>query len=166
METPPPALNIRRARPQDAEAMAELQNLPGVRHGTLQLPHPNPDAIRKRLEAASDDRSLLAFSQDRLIGVISLHPQTGLRAHVAGLGMAVHDGWIGRGVGGMMMREVIDIAERWLGLRRLELTVYTDNVLALALYRKFNFALEGTHRAYALRDGMLVDAYTMARLLV
>jgi len=80
--------------------------------------------------------------------------------------MAVHDGWIGRGVGGMMMREVIDIAERWLGLRRLELTVYTDNVLALALYRKFNFALEGTHRAYALRDGMLVDAYTMARLLV
>ena len=47
---------------------------------------------------------------------------------------------------------------------RLELTVYVDNARAIALYRKFGFEVEGTHRAYALRDGAYVDALCMARL--
>jgi putative acetyltransferase len=42
--------------------------------------------------------------------------------------------------------------------------VYADNVAALQLYRKFGFAIEGTCRAYAFRDGSFVDAYMMARL--
>ena len=49
-------------------------------------------------------------------------------------------------------------------LLRLELTVYTDNAAALRLYRKFGFDIEGTHRGFALRDGVFVDAYAMARL--
>jgi putative acetyltransferase len=51
-----------------------------------------------------------------------------------------------------------------MGLTRLELTVYTDNEPALRLYRRFGFELEGTHRAYGLRDGVLTDAHCMARL--
>ena len=35
---------------------------------------------------------------------------------------------------------------------------------AIALYRKFGFETEGTHRCYALRAGRYVDAYAMARL--
>ena len=35
---------------------------------------------------------------------------------------------------------------------------------AIALYRKFGFEIEGTHKAYALRDGRYVDAYAMARI--
>jgi putative acetyltransferase len=44
------------------------------------------------------------------------------------------------------------------------LTVYTDNAGAIALYRKFGFVDEGVHRAFALRDGVYVDALAMARL--
>jgi putative acetyltransferase len=164
MESQPPALDIRAARPQDAEAIAALHSLPGFRHGTLRLPYPSPDDIRRRLEGAKEGRELLAFADGQLVGSVGLHRQSGRRAHVGGIGMGVHDAWTGRGIGGVLMREVVCLAERWLGLRRLELTVYTDNVPALALYRKYNFAVEGTHRAYALRDGVLVDAYTMARL--
>jgi putative acetyltransferase len=42
--------------------------------------------------------------------------------------------------------------------------VFTDNAQALALYRRRGFVVEGTHRAYAFRDGCYADAHSMARL--
>jgi putative acetyltransferase len=62
------------------------------------------------------------------------------------------------------MTTACDLADRWLPVLRIELTVYVDNAAALALYAKFGFAREGLLRRYALRDGGYVDAYAMARL--
>jgi putative acetyltransferase len=62
------------------------------------------------------------------------------------------------------MGALIEAADRWLNLQRIELTVFTDNARAIALYRRFGFVVEGTHRAYALRDGAYVDVHAMARL--
>ena len=56
------------------------------------------------------------------------------------------------------------VIEKWLNLARIELTVFTDNEAAIALYRKFGFEIEGTLRKYAFRDGEFVDAYAMARI--
>jgi len=67
-------------------------------------------------------------------------------------------------VGSALIVAGLDLADRWLNYRRLELTVYTDNVAALGLYRKFGFVIEGTHRDFAFRDGRYVDAHAMARL--
>ena len=39
---------------------------------------------------------------------------------------------------------MIDLAENWLGLTRIELTVYADNASAIALYKKFNFEVEAS----------------------
>ena len=39
-----------------------------------------------------------------------------------------------------------------------------SEISRLRLYRKFGFEVEGTLREYALRNGLYVDAYTMARL--
>ena len=166
MDSPPPAPPvIRAARPADAEAIAAMQALPGFRHGTLRLPYPTPDATRRWLEAPPEGCVLLAFCGDTLAGLIDLHRHPGRRAHVAGLGMGVRDGWTGRGLGTRLMHEAVEYADRWLGLRRLELTVFTDNAPALALYRRFGFVVEGTHRGFALRDGVLADAHFMARLV-
>ena len=62
------------------------------------------------------------------------------------------------------MQALCDYADRWMGVLRIELTVYVDNAAAIALYRKFGFETEGRHRGYALRDGRYVDALAMARL--
>ena len=78
--------------------------------------------------------------------------------------MAVHDAWQGRGIGTALLRAAIDLADRWLNLRRLELTVDTDNSTAVRLYEKFGFEIEGVLRKYSFRDGALVDAYAMARV--
>jgi putative acetyltransferase len=78
--------------------------------------------------------------------------------------MAVRDDWQGKGVGTLLMQAVIDLADRWLNLRRLELDVYTDNEPAVRLYKKFGFEIEGTSIDFAYRDGQFVDSHHMARL--
>ncbi len=165
MTAEPPEIEIRAARPADAEAIAAMQCLPGFRHGTLRPPFVSPEAIRRWLEAPSDGHNLLAFAGAQLVGSIALNRLAGRRAHAGGIGMGVHDAWVSRRIGTRLMAAALDIADKWMGLQRLELTVWTDNVPAIALYRRCGFQAEGTHRAYALRDGTLVDAFAMARIM-
>jgi putative acetyltransferase len=86
------------------------------------------------------------------------------RRHVATFGIGVDPRYHGKGVGSRLMRAMIDLCDNWAAIERIELTVFTDNPAAIALYRKFGFEIEGTSRGYAMRDGVLVDAYHMARL--
>ncbi|VEB44801.1 putative acetyltransferase YhhY [Chromobacterium violaceum] len=62
------------------------------------------------------------------------------------------------------MAAALEQADGWLGLRRIELTVFADNARAQGLYRKFGFVEEARMRAYALRDGVYQDVLAMARL--
>ncbi len=160
-----PDLRIRAATPDDAPAVLAMQSLPGFRRGTLRLPFPHLADVRRWLEGqGGESRELLAFAADTLVGIGGLHVKSGRQRHIAGLGMGVHDAWTGRGIGRALMTELLDYADRWLGLLRVELSVYTDNAPALALYRRSGFVVEGTERGAALRDGVFVDAHLMARL--
>jgi putative acetyltransferase len=158
---------IRRAEPADAEAIQQTFLGPKAIAGTLQLPYPSVEMWRRRLaEVATDNVLLLASIDADVVGNLGLHPasKSPRRRHVGQLGMAVRDDRQGRGVGTALLKAAIDLADGWLNYQRLELWVYTDNLAALHLYRKFGFAIEGTCRAYAFRDGQYVDACAMARL--
>jgi L-phenylalanine/L-methionine N-acetyltransferase len=161
------AIVIRRGEVEDAEAIRATFATPRAMAGTLQLPYPTTEMWRKRIgESAVDDYFLVAEVNGRVVGNLGLHvvSRSPRRRHAAGLGMSVHDDWQRCGVGTALMAAAIDVADNWLGYRRLELTVYTDNVAAIALYRKFGFELEGTHKEFAFRNGRYVDAFAMARL--
>ncbi|HEX5502414.1 MAG TPA: GNAT family N-acetyltransferase [Thermomicrobiales bacterium] len=107
----------------------------------------------------------MAEVEGRVVGTLGLHQESNpRRRHSGSIGMAVHDDYQGRGVGTALLAAAVDLADNWLGLRRLELTVFADNAPAVHLYEKFGFAREGTLRAFALRNGEYVDAYSMARL--
>jgi putative acetyltransferase len=157
---------IRAARPEDAEQIAELHNLPGYRYGTLRVPFHTTSEIRAWLDSpAPGSKQLVANLDGRIIGDIGLNATSSARRrHVGTIGMGVHDDFVGRGVGAALMRTVIDMAENWLNLSRLELTVYTDNDKAIRLYEKCGFVKEGHLKQYAFRNGIYVDAYSMARL--
>lgn len=158
---------VRRAEPADAEAIHAMFLGPRAIGGTLQLPYPSVEAWRKRLaEVPADDYLLVATVASEVIGNLGLHAasKSPRRRHVGHIGMAVRDDRQGRGVGTALLRAGIELADGWLNYQRLELTVYTDNLAALHIYRKFGFTIEGTCRAYAFRDGKYVDAYAMARL--
>ena len=162
-----PAIHVRRAELRDAEALQATFASPDAIAGTLQLPYPGVDMWRKRLaEWPAEDFLLVAEADGEVVGNAGLHSasKSPRRRHAGSLGMSVRDDWQGKGVGTALMAAIVDLADNWMGYRRLELTVYTDNEAAIALYRKFGFEVEGTLREYALRNGLYVDAYTMARL--
>ena len=160
------AIVVRRAEVADAPAIAKTFAASSAYAGTLQLPFPSTSVWEKRIsENGSDDYVLVAEVDGEVVGNAGLHPvsKSPRRRHAGTIGMAVRDDWQGRGVGTALMAALVDLADNWIGYSRLELTAYTDNEAALALYRKFGFEIEGTARRYALRDGVLVDAYMMAR---
>ena len=162
---------VRRACVADAQAFARTMSHPDVYPHILQLPYGNADQWRERLAASCAagraDVILVAEADGEVVGGAGLHP-TGnpspRRRHAMELGIHVDPAWQRRGVGSLLMQSLCDLADRWLGVLRLELTVYADNRPAQALYRRFGFVEEGRHRAYALRDGEFVDALAMARL--
>ena len=157
---------IRRAEPGDYEAFARVFEDDSAYSGTLQLPYPSREAWRKRLaEPVEGDFILVACIGGEVVGHAGLHHhKSPRRAHAMHLGMSVREEHQGRGVGTALMKALVELADKWLNVVRLELTVFTDNDRALALYRKFGFEIEGTHTAYALRDGRYVDAHFMARV--
>ena len=163
-------ITVRRARPSDAEGYAALMNDPLVYPNVLQLPYTDAEAWRQRLTESGGSTvaslSLVALADDRVIGSAGMHSAgTAVRRHHAmGIGMGIAGDWQGRGIGSRLLEALCQHADRWVGVLRLELTVYTDNARAIALYRRFGFEIEGTHRAFALRDGVYVDALAMARL--
>ena len=160
-----PAFTLRASRIADAAGVAELHSQPRFRWGTLRPRYPSIDAVRKWLETRSlDNPHIVAELDGRIIGDAGLDLGKGRRSHAASIGMGVHDDFAGRGVGTALLAALIDTADNWLDLKRLELTVWTDNAPALALYRKFGFVEEGVMRAYAYRDGVYVAALAMARL--
>jgi putative acetyltransferase len=157
---------VRATEPADAEAIHAILRCPGVAANTLQLPWAPVEFTRQLfLQAGPDVHSFVAELDGRVVGNLGLHLERAARRRdVARFGMSVHDDFQGRGVGSALMATMIDLADNWLGLRRLELEVWTDNATAVHLYEKFGFVVEGTGRQYARRAGRLVDAYFMARL--
>jgi putative acetyltransferase len=157
---------IRPVEPEDWPDLAEIFAQPNAIAGTLQLPFRSKAFHRKRLEETPPGRIHLgADIGGKLIGTAMLAPLEHRRAHVGTIGMGVHDAYQGRGAGGALLAALLDMADRWLGLSRIELTVYTDNARAIGLYEKHGFEREGLHREFALRGGVLIDALSMARLI-
>jgi L-phenylalanine/L-methionine N-acetyltransferase len=159
-------ITIRTADPSDAEAMLKCYTAPLAARNTLQIPYRSLESVREQLtKSGAGDHLLVAEIEGEVVGVIGLHTSSRPRVnHKAEVGMMVRDDWQGKGVGAALMRAVIELADNWLNLTRNELTVFTDNESAIALYRKFGFEIEGTLRKYAFRDGEFVDAFAMARI--
>lgn len=160
---------VRRARPADAADFVRMMGQPEVYANLMQLPLPAEEMWRKRLEGQAEphavDLHLVAEQGGRVVGSAGLHPAPQLRRrHVAMLGISVEPAAQGQGVGTALMQALCSYADGWAQILRIELTVFTDNLRAIALYERFGFRHEGTHRGYALRDGVYADAHCMARL--
>jgi putative acetyltransferase len=165
-------ITIRRAAASDAAEVAAIFSQRGAFSGTLQLPHASESEWEERLRPRNGHYMLVACALDEetdievVVGTLGIHTARHVRRrHAAEIGMAVHEDWTGKGLGSALLEEALETADAWLGLVRLELSVFIDNEAAVALYTKHGFEVEGCLQKYAFRDGRYADVFTMARLV-
>jgi len=158
---------IRPVRQSDAADIAELRRMPGVFETTLGHPASRIEQSEKFLAGMGDNSfEFVAEAQGKVIGMagISIFSAARLR-HSAGFGIMVHKEWQNKGVGTALMKAILDMADNWLMLERVELGVFADNTGAIRLYERMGFVVEGKKRHAAIKNGEYGDEIIMARLL-
>lgn len=161
-------IRIRRTEPGDARAIQQIFDSEAIYSQTLQLPNPSVQMWEERLNNSSDQlHGFVALIGDEVVGNVSVAVEARVRRrHAAHLGLVVKDTQFRRGIGHRLLNHVTDLCDNWMGIRRIELTVFSDNEPAIALYRRFDFVEEGVAKGYALRNGQYADVLYMARIHV
>lgn len=162
-------INIRPIKIEDAPYVYEIRRMDGVRENITGL-------ITERLTRAEDfinnlsenDHVLVAEIEEngikKVVGTIGLHLNKNLRTrHAASVGITVHSGYQGMGIGRAMFNKILDLADNWLMLIRVELGVIKDNERAVKLYKSLGFEIEGIKKYAIIKNGKYEDEYIMAR---
>ena len=85
--------------------------------------------------------------------------------HRAGLGMAIKKEYWGLGIGTAILKALVESAKS-AEYEQLELEVITENDRALALYKKLDFTIYGTHEdSFKYRDGRYRASHLMRKKL-
>ena len=156
---------IRRTHVDDAEAMTELRRREAVARFIYSYPSDRVDRVRAFIaNLGPHNHSFVAELDGRVVGMAGLHVRQGKLRHSGFVALGVHDAFHGRGIGRALMDQLLDLADRWLGLLRVDLTVLDDNHKAQRLYEQLGFVVEGTQRKAVFVDGAYHDVLMMARI--
>lgn len=163
-------INIRPVHKEDAAELTAIRLMDGVQNNLLAIPGQRVESTENFLAQLTDqDHFLVAEISEKggktkLVGSASLSTERGARVrHRAELGIMVHQGYHNKGVGRKLMHSLLDIADNWLKLIRVELDVFEDNAPAIKLYQSLGFVIEGTRRYAAIKEGKYAHTLLMAR---
>jgi L-phenylalanine/L-methionine N-acetyltransferase len=160
----PVTIVIRPVHEDDAHAVWTIAREPGVIETILALPS---DRLQQRIETlkglTDDDYWFVAEADGEVVGLAGLHARQGRLRHSGHLFLFVARAYHGHGIGGRLLEALLDMADNWLMLRRVELTVFVDNARAKALYERHGFVVEGLRKMSVISAGALHDEYLMAR---
>jgi len=165
-KTPSDEVVVRPAQPDDFDAWVDLFEAVAAEGKWLGSEVPFDRVARRRgwdqTMADPDAAIFLAHAGGAQIGQVYIRVEP---SRVADLGMAVADGWRGRGVGSALMTAAIDFA-REHDAHKVTLQVWPHNERAIGLYEKFGFEVEGRFRRHwRRRNGQLWDAVVMGLVL-
>jgi RimJ/RimL family protein N-acetyltransferase len=147
---------IRRFEPSDIDAFLELATAI-VEHGEgiPQTPEEGFGGAERILEAweraGNASLYLSAWVDGQLVGEASLRRQRLQRvSHVAELGVAIHPGFHGIGLGRLLTTSLLAWARdpSTRPLRRIDLRVFASNERAIKLYESLGFEHEGRCRDF------------------
>lgn len=160
---------IRPVRIEDAASINEIRRMDGVRENILGIISERVTRSEDFIKGLSENDHLLVAEVEekgmkKVVGIIGMNVSRNPRLrHSASIGIMLHVDYQGKGIGTALFKKVIDLADNWLMLTRLELGVFVENDRAVKLYKSLGFQIEGTKKYAAIRNGKYADEYLMAR---
>ncbi len=162
---PPEGVQFCARRPEHAAGLFALFNeRQFIEQASTRGPLANEHEVNLWLDGiiASQKFEVVAISSAKLVGFGGLYVHGDLHDHCGSLMLGVCGEAQGRRVGSTLMAILLATAKLRANLRKVQLTVFTDNAPAIRLYRSFGFEFEGLHRCFSRRGDGYVDAYSMA----
>jgi RimJ/RimL family protein N-acetyltransferase len=106
-----------------------------------------------------------AIADGRVVGWADITPSANPRlAHRGFLGMGLAKDFRGKGLGTQLLNCTLSHAKT-IGIEKVELTVYTDNLAAIRLYKKCGFQEIGVIKHYRKLNGRYFDCLEMELFL-
>lgn len=134
----------------------------------LEMVEPKPFSVVTEFQSGlieSNSPVYYAIDGDRVVGWCDVSiPDNPRLKHRGSLGMGIVQGYRGQGVGSRLMNAIAEHAKK-IGLEKIELHVYTSNLAAIALYRRFGFEQEGVIKKYRKLDDRYFDCLMMGKFL-
>ena len=156
---------IRPIKIEDAADINKIRTMHGVMENILGMASERVPDTETFIRALSpNDHLLVAELNGIVVGCAGLNVSSKPRTrHTGNFGIMVHADYQKQGIGKALMTAILDIADNWLKLKRVELCVFVENKTAVAMYRAMGFVVEGTKKYAAVRSGVYADEYLMAR---
>ncbi len=163
-------LTVRGLYTDDWENLFNLWNSPEIILNSVELPYTPEEFFRERFSNPPANMHVLIAEtglmsgRKRLIGAACLDVYPNRRRHTAQLTLTVYPDFQGTVAESGLLLAVLQFADNWLGLRRVEAKVFADHEGLLGLLRQHGFEIEATLRRYAIRNGIYANAQLLARL--
>lgn len=125
------------------------------------------ERLQKNIESVINDgnKCFVALDNDKIIGYIIAVRESFIRTkHVAVVVTGIVEEYCSKGIGYLLFQNIIEWA-KINNVKRLELTVITENKRAINLYKKCGFEIEGTRKASTLKSGKYYDEFYMAKII-
>jgi RimJ/RimL family protein N-acetyltransferase len=158
---------IRQIREEDIESFRETVDIVARERLYLYFTEaPAIERVRNFVKGNIDKGNphVVLMSDNTVAGWCTIvAPERPVQSHVGIVAMGLRPEWRGQGWGAKIMRTALDAGDKY-GFTRIELTVYSTNARAAALYRKLGFIEEGTKRQSVRIGETYFDEVMMARL--
>lgn len=165
-EGPLQGVELRYTVMEDAEPLKRWLLEPGILRGfPMQDPLEVEDSVKHWIGFSRYKSSLTAMLEGNPVGLatLCLMPYRKL-AHQCLISIIVSQEARGRGVGTLLMNNLIHLAKEYFGIEVLYLEVYEGN-RAISLYHRFGFREVGYQKHFMKEEGEYVGKVVMERIL-
>ena len=163
----------RKVQEADAEQIVAFYNYVGGETNYLSFDkdeYPlNVEAQIQSIRALENNQTnimLLALDGEEIVGIATINSTYKMKSrHTGEFGIVIAKRYQGKGIGTELMKQLIEWARGNGITKKISLITRADNVIAVALYMKMGFKVEGCIKNQALINGTYYDAYMMGLFL-
>ncbi len=166
-------ITIEKAKPSDAKEILELTKRFGSESDNLSYGkegiNQSVESEMKFLESLQNNRFnvfLLAKLDGKIIATANYSSYEKKRlSHRGELGLSVLKEYWNKGIGSMLLKEILIFAKKSAKSEIISLEVRSDNLAAIYLYKKFGFEKVGTFKGYFKIDNEYIDVDIMQLMI-